>query len=112
MRLKSITAGGPSGSSPITQVHARSRTTMHAASRESSGATKLGSYSVPVGESLRILELPYRRVVVGARSNERSREMSILKPVRVLGALAILTSVPLSAANAQTQAPEPATPPA
>jgi hypothetical protein len=41
--------------------------------------------------------------------------MSILKPVRMLGALTILVSVPLIAANAQMQAPapsEPATPPA
>ena len=41
--------------------------------------------------------------------------MSILKPVRVLGAVAILATVPLIVANAQTQPPapsEPITPPA
>jgi hypothetical protein len=41
--------------------------------------------------------------------------MSILKPVRILGVLAVLATVPLIAANAQAQTPspaEPGTPPA
>jgi hypothetical protein len=41
--------------------------------------------------------------------------MSILKPVRLLGAVAVLASIPLLSVAAQTQAPtpsEPATPPA
>jgi PRC-barrel domain len=36
--------------------------------------------------------------------------MSILKPVRVLGAVAILATVPLIVANAQTQPPAPSEP--
>jgi biotin carboxyl carrier protein len=38
--------------------------------------------------------------------------MSFLKPVRILGAMAILATVPPIAANAQTQSPAPSDPPA
>ena len=38
--------------------------------------------------------------------------MSILRPVRILGAMAILATAPLIAANAQTQPPAPSGPPA
>ena len=38
--------------------------------------------------------------------------MSMLKPFRILGAMAILATAPLIAANAQTQPPAPSEPPA
>src|SRR5207302_9846411 len=59
-----------------------------------------------------ISERHHRSTVVRVRDNERSCEMSILKPVRILGAVAIMASVPPIAASAQSLPPAPSEPPA